>query len=126
MVRRADGVARALDCECGLTALLALSIASASDAAPARREALSLELQLSETSWLGAGALGGRTWRLSAEPWLQWLERYVEPHRNHTPEWRSLYRGAYGPAQRRWVPELNWSLAACEPKETEPPKRTWR
>lgn len=101
--------------------MLALSIASASDAAPARREALSLELQLSETSWLGAGALGGRTWRLSAEPWLQWLERYVEPHRNHTPEWRSLYRGAYGPAQRRWVPELNWSLAACEPKETEPP-----
>ncbi len=94
-----------------------LSIAGASDAAPARNEALSLELPLSETSWLGAGALGGRAFRLSAEPWLEWLERYVEPHRNHTPEWRALYRGAYGPARQRWVPELNWSLAACEPSE---------
>jgi len=104
----------------GLLALLALSRASASDAAPARADGLNLELPLSETSWLGAGALGGRSFRLSAEPWLPLLERFVEPYRNYTPEWRTLYRGAYGPAHQRWVPELNWSLAACEPREPEP------
>lgn len=46
---------------------------------------------------------------MSAEPWQGLLERYLEPFRNHTPEWRALFRGSYGPAKLRLVPELEWN-----------------
>jgi hypothetical protein len=74
-----------------------------------RTTGLGVPLIPSETSWLSAGALGGHPYRLSSEPWIGLLERYLEPFRNHTPEWRSLYRGSYGFDERRWLPELGWN-----------------
>ncbi len=71
-----------------------------------------LRLQL-ETSWLGAGALGGRTLRLSAELGCSGSSA-MSSLAGITPGVAQPVPRAYGPAQRRWVPELNWSLAACE------------
>jgi hypothetical protein len=91
--------------------------------APARRAESVLALgQLSETSWLIAGLSRprGQTFELTPEPWRAFLERYLEPWRNHTPEWRSFYGGAYGPARRAWLPTLCWSNEACSTSPAEP------
>jgi hypothetical protein len=70
-------------------------------------------LPLSETSWLVGGLERGLTFELVGESGLPLLERYLEPYRNHTPEWRAFFRGAYGP-MRPWLPELCWSGESCE------------
>lgn len=70
-------------------------------------------LPVSETSWLVGGLERGQTFELSSEGSLPLLERYLEPFRNHTPEWRAFFRGAYGPV-RRWMPALCWSGDECE------------
>lgn len=79
--------------------------------------------QLSETSWLVAGLSRprGQTFELTPEPWRALLERYLEPWRNHTPEWRSFARGAYGPLRRAWLPTLCWSNEACVTELAAPP-----
>jgi len=69
-------------------------------------------LPLSETSWLVGGLERGQTFELAGETGLPLLERYLEPYRNHTPEWRAFFRGAYGPV-RPWLPELCWSGERC-------------
>lgn len=63
----------------------------------------------SETSWLVGGLAYGQTYELTPEPWRAFLERFLEPYRNHTPDWRAYYRGAYGPVHARWLPELTWA-----------------
>jgi len=47
-----------------------------------------------------------RPYRLASEPWVGMLERFFEPYRNHTPDWRAYTRGRYGP--KPWLPELCW------------------
>jgi hypothetical protein len=76
---------------------------------------------LSETSWLVGGLSRGQTFELTPEPWRGLLERYLEPYRNHTPDWRSFWRGSYGPASKSWLPELCWSQAGCESAEPASP-----
>jgi hypothetical protein len=71
---------------------------------------------LSETSWLVGGLAHGQTFELTPEPWRGLLERYLEPYRNHTPDWRAFLRGTYGPTRRSWLPELCWSSGSCEPQ----------
>lgn len=78
---------------------------------------------VSELSWLSEGLVRGQIFRLTPEPWRGLLERYLEPYRNHTPEWRTFYRGAFGPAQRAWLPELCWGADSCSPEVPEPSHR---
>lgn len=68
----------------------------------------------SETSWVVSGLLQGRPYRLSSHPFAGILERFLEPYRNHTPEWRAFLRGHYGQSRRSWVPELCWEpVGSC-------------
>lgn len=69
---------------------------------------------LSETSWLVGGLERGQTFELAGESGLPLLERYLEPYRNHTPEWRAFFRGAYGPVQHSWLGQLCWSADDCD------------
>ncbi|HEY8942607.1 MAG TPA: D-Ala-D-Ala carboxypeptidase family metallohydrolase [Polyangiaceae bacterium] len=69
---------------------------------------------LSETSWVISGLLQGRPYRLAVDAWRPFLERFLEPSRNHTPEWRTFLRGAYGPAKDSWVPPLRWGTESGE------------
>jgi hypothetical protein len=100
-----------------VVALFVVAGARSAAASASKPERLEVSLTPSPTSWLGAGALGGRPYRLSAEPWLGLLERFLEPYRNHTPAWRALLRSAYGPSSRPWVAELHWSTSACTASE---------
>jgi hypothetical protein len=99
-----------------LAAGLALSAANGEAATrkhPTRRGFVGF-LPLSETSWLVGGLERGQTFELTSEGALPLLERYLEPFRNHTPEWRAFFRGAYGPVRRPWLPQLCWLGEACE------------
>ena len=71
-------------------------------------------LPVSETSWLVGGLERGQTFELSSEASLPLLERYLEPFRNHTPEWRTFFRGPYGPVRRMWLPTLCWAGDECD------------
>ncbi|MGC4092329.1 MAG: DUF882 domain-containing protein [Polyangiaceae bacterium] len=89
------------------------SSADAAIRSPRPRAGLVGLLPISETSWLVGGLERGQTFELAGEARLPLLERFLEPYRNHTPEWRAFFRGAYGPA-RPWLPELCWSGANCQ------------
>lgn len=69
---------------------------------------------MSETSWLVGGLERGQTFELASEASFPLLERYLEPFRNHTPEWRAFFRGAYGPVRRMLLPSLCWSADSCD------------
>lgn len=104
-----------------LAGLLACVAVVASEAAAARTPSGALTLGLtpiapSQTSWVLAGLLGARPYRLAAEQELPLLERYLEPFRNHTPEARAFFRGAFGPTQAPWLGSLRWSSNAPEPE----------
>lgn len=100
---------------------LALATAGPSEAALARRPNPGPSVlgvgPLSETSWLVGGLAHGQTFELTPEPWRGLLERYLEPYRNHTPEWRSFMRGSYSPT-RSWLPELCWANGNCQAEPT--------
>lgn len=97
-------------------ALLVLAVARPSSAAPARSARLAVPFAPSETSWLGAAALGGRAYALSPEPWARVLERFLEPYRNHTPEWRAFSRSPSAAITRPWL-SLCWAREDCERSE---------
>lgn len=102
-----------------LSGLLACVALVASDAEAARTPSGGVTLGLtpiapSQTSWVLAGLLGARPYRLAAEQELPLLERYLEPFRNHTPEARAFFRGAFGPARAPWVTSLCWDATHCE------------
>jgi hypothetical protein len=64
--------------------------------------------ELTETTWLVAGLHDDRRYALAAGPSLGLLERYLEPGRNHSPEWRTFLRGRYGaPSWEPWA-KLKW------------------
>ncbi len=100
-------------------AIASLSVAAPSDAKRQKRSAHVAVLDglpVTDTSWLASGVLGGQRIQLAQEPWRPLFERYLEPYRNHTPEWRGFFFGAYGPAgptRRAWLPELCWNAARC-------------
>jgi hypothetical protein len=95
---------------------LGLSSSATASARPVN-DPLSLSVPLSETSWIVSGLLQGSVpYRLAPDPWRGLLERFLEPYRNHTPEWRAFLFGAYGPSRRAWLPELCWGPQGCEPE----------
>jgi hypothetical protein len=107
--------------------LLGFTVAAAPASGAVRRARSDASLlpvgSVSELSWLSEGLVRGQTFRLTPEPWREILERYLEPHRNHTPEWRTFYRGAFGPAQRAWLPTLCWGVGSCSVEAPEPGRR---
>lgn len=102
----------------GVVAAFVLSATSAAARlSRAEDEPLALAVPVSETSWIVEGLLSGRPYQLAPDPFRNLLERYLEPFRNHTPEWRAFWRGAYGPT-RAWVPELCWGPDGCPSEQT--------
>jgi Peptidase M15 len=71
---------------------------------------------LTETAWLVDRVGDDRRFDLGSESLLAWLERYVEPARNRTPEWRSFWHGRYGRNNFQLYPKLSWPrrLAAVD------------
>ncbi|HEV8246924.1 MAG TPA: DUF882 domain-containing protein [Polyangiaceae bacterium] len=72
---------------------------------------------LSDSAWLYSGMTQNRRYRLAPEASLPWLERYVRPAQNHTPDWRRFWYGRYGVTSWRISPALSWAPAsgAAEP-----------
>ena len=79
---------------------------------------------LTETAWLVDRVGDNRRFDLGSESLLVWLERYVEPARSRSPEWRSFWHGRYGRNNLQLYPKLTWLsrfAAADESNEAESP-----
>jgi hypothetical protein len=61
-----------------------------------------------DTAWLLSGLSRSERYRLTPSETLPWLERYVRPAQNHTPEWRRFYDGRYGQRSWRIGPSFRW------------------
>jgi hypothetical protein len=69
---------------------------------------------LTETAWLVDRVGKNRRFELGSAPLLALLERYVEPGRDHTPEWQSFWHGRYGRNHFELYPKLNWLVGGAE------------
>jgi len=96
-----------------LGALFATSVSAVAEARRAKRAPLEFSVfgpsrPLTDTAWLVDGIGRNRRFQLASEPLLGLLERYVEPERDRTPEWRSFWRGRYGRKNWQLGAKLNW------------------
>ncbi len=85
----------------------------------------------SDTSWLWSAMTDNRRYRLTAGATQPWLERYLRPGQNHTPDWRRFWNGRYGISNWRIAPALSWwseVAPAPEPVSVAPAKPcpAWR
>jgi hypothetical protein len=63
---------------------------------------------LDDTAWVLSGLSRSQRYRLTPSETLPWLERYVRPSQNHTPEWRRYWDGRYGQRSWRIGPTFRW------------------
>ena len=80
---------------------------------------------LTETAWLVDRVGKNRRFDLGSEGLLALLERYVEPERNRTPEWRSFWHGRYGRNNFQLHPKLVW-LGVADEENLDSPESSWR
>jgi len=82
--------------------------------APLELSAFGPTQPLTETAWLLDRVGKNRRFDLGSEPRLGLLERFVEPARNRTPEWRSFWHGRFGRNNFSMHPKLVWLDGAAE------------
>ena len=63
---------------------------------------------LDDTAWVLSGLSQSQRYRLTPSETLPWIERYVRPSQNHTPEWRRYWDGRYGQRSWRIGPTFRW------------------
>jgi hypothetical protein len=81
--------------------------------------------EVTDTAWLVAGLHEGRLIELRADRALPLLERYLEPWRDHSPEWRTFFRGAYGVASFKPLTKLRWLGEAGPEALRDGPAPAW-
>ena len=115
-----------------LSALALLCVAAPAHAALGKPHRAPLEPSffgptrpLTETAWLVDRVGKNRRFELGGDSGLPLLERYVDPARNRTPEWRSFWHGRFGRNNFLMHPRLIWfgSAGAPSPSATE---SSWR
>ena len=50
-----------------------------------------------------SGWAKSQRYRLAPDQTLPWLERYLQPALNHTPDWRRFWHGRYGASSWRFA-----------------------
>jgi hypothetical protein len=80
---------------------------------------------LTETAWLLDRVGKNRRFDLGEDSLLRLLERYVDPARNRTPEWRSFWHGRFGRNNFLMHPKLIWFGSAGE-ASLDATESSWR
>lgn len=81
---------------------------------------------LNQTAWLADRVGQNRRFDLGSESLLALLERFVEPQRDRTPEWRSFWHGRYGRNNFQMHPSLVWLGGVADDANLEPAESSWR
>jgi hypothetical protein len=63
---------------------------------------------LDDAAWVLSGLSQSQRYRLTPSETLPWIERFVRPSQNHTPEWRRYWDGRYGQRSWRIGPTFRW------------------
>ncbi|HYQ41194.1 MAG TPA: D-Ala-D-Ala carboxypeptidase family metallohydrolase [Polyangiaceae bacterium] len=75
---------------------------------PLQLNAFGPALPLTETAWLTERVGQNHRFDLGSDSLLALLERFVEPARNRSPEWRSFWHGRFGRNNFLMYPKLVW------------------
>ena len=94
--------------------------------APLELNAFGPTRPLNETAWLVARVGQNRRFDLGSESLLALLERFVEPQRDRTPEWRSFWHGRYGRNNFQMHPSLVWLGGVAGEANLELAESSWR
>lgn len=71
-------------------------------------ESLTPAEPLDDRAWLLSSLSQHQRYQLTPGDALPWLERYVRPAHNHTPEWRRYWNGRYGARSFHIGPSFRW------------------
>jgi hypothetical protein len=75
---------------------------------------------LDDTAWVLSGLSQSQRYRLTPSETLPWIERYVRPSQNHTPEWRRYWDGRYGQRSWRIGPTFRWGTESESSERSTP------